>query len=905
VTGPDGLCIEFKEHWNTYISDIIIEFRRRYPKCKKDEDIKLINRGRILLIDNTIDESDIKCGDNLIVRIDQHSDDVKIVEIPSNIRPTQNEAQNIENSFVLEVKDLTTTLVSEMMKGYGKQQENINDTLVEMRRGWESALKSLAATQQQIQQQQQQQPVYVPIQQAVVSEKFDDQVYKALESSVMNKLTTQIEEKEKERQLQKPVHIGDIESDTDDDPTKSKAYEAILEKISPAISSMKSEIKQLKTIVETVTKKSERNDDVVSFSSAKVNEQIVTETEAFSPLSPEKSIEIDKVMKFEDIETVQQIEVSEKSKEIDDDKKEVVLESAEQDEATLLNASLESEQIDADSTLETAPHSALQIQDMSDGEIFNSSMIGDNKADESTVMQLESAENSVLMNESNITVDKEEEIDVSVLVDNEESKKPDNDDNNQDTNEKDHAVHNLDSAKIDEEDMDQEVEVSIVFTIELNKDLEKLSLSNHEIEIYPVPTDLSKDELVLEIRRYVAEEAQISLSRISLVLNGKTIMHGMDVDESFTAVNVSRLAKSGELTLSIKSIDQPIAPKPSLAAPTTAPISSASTKVTPPVIMSHSELEKIVSEVKKQDSRIAHDDVIADHFNSTRTSLDNTLNSLSETEGLTDDELAEKLSDLRRLKQPIAPHIDEHHGSISGVLGNLSNISAAENISTEKPDYLRLSLSNINRRSYDDDSLELPKFVDEPTSITNNKSSSEIITAKSKVRSTVIESTESLAGAKRLDAVLRDDHDIASNIQKSNNIFNRESIDGYSTQFDSLTSSNLYGAHDADAQARASLNSWDSSNISGVDLDKTIDSVASGPTDVRRSAVLRKADEYERKASTEHTPVKDYKSASKASTPSIASPFDNLTRSDFKSTGKTIMEDFDGNDSLALSDDSK
>jgi hypothetical protein len=321
--------------------------------------------------------------------------------------------------------------------------------------------------------------------------------------------------------------------------------------------------------------------------------------------------------------------------------------------------------------------------------------------------------------------------------------------------------------------------------------------------------------------------------------------------------------------------------------------------------MSHSELEKIVSEVKKQNVRIAHDDVIADHFNSTRTSLDNTLNSLSETEGLTDDELAEKLSDLRRLKQPIAPHIDEHHGSISGVLGNLSNISAAENISTEKPDYLRLSLSNINRRSYDDDSLELPKFVDEPTSITNNMSCSNIITTKTKVRSTVIESTESLAGAKRLDAVLRSDHDIASNVQKSNNIFNRESNDGYSTQFDSLTSSNLYGAHDADVQARASLNSWDSSNISGVDLDKTIDSVASGPTDVRRSAVLRKADEYERKASADHTPVKDYKSASKASTPSIASPFDNLTRSDFKSSGKTVMEDFDGNDSLALSDDSK
>jgi len=70
--------------------------------------------------------------------------------------------------------------------------------------------------------------------------------------------------------------------------------------------------------------------------------------------------------------------------------------------------------------------------------------------------------------------------------------------------------------------------------------------------------------------------------------------------------------------------------------------------------------------------------------------------------------------------------------------------------------------------------------------------------------------------------------------------------------------------------------------------------------------VLRKADEYERKASElDHTPVKDYKSISKASTPSIASPFDHLIKSEVKLPEKTIMEDFDGNDSLALSDDSR
>jgi hypothetical protein len=626
------------------------------------------------------------------------------------------------------------------------------------------------------------------------------------------------------------------------------------------------------------------------------------------------------VQYIEETSIVDEIENLEKYEQKPDEKEEVIVETGDDKQEIkvneqLLNASIESENIDT--ALESAAQSILQIQDISDGEIFNSSIV-DNKADESTVMQLESADNSVIIHENNVTVDNED----PVAADNQDTLAVDNDDSLAVANEDSVAVDNAEPVAADNQDSNkvnddaEEVEVSILFTAELNKDLETLSIPNADIEIYPVPTDLSKDELVLEIRRYVAEEAQISLSRVSLVLHGKVIMHGMDVDNSFTAANASKLAKSGELTVSIKSLNQ-APPQASQPAPSaTVPLQQE--PVSRESVMSHSELEKIVAEVKKQDStRKSHDDLVAGHFHSTRTSLDNTLNSLSDTEGLTDEELAEKLSDLRQMKQKISPHIDDHHGSIAGVLGNLSNISVEDNNASieKRPDYLRLSLSNINRRSYDDDSLELPKFVDEPTNIKSNKSSSssEIFTAKSKARSTVLESSESLAGAKRLDTVLNDDHDIQ---KSSNNIFNRESNDGYSTQFDSLTSSNLYGARESDApdtkiNPKNSVNSWDTSNISddfAVDLDKTIDSSASGPTDVRMSSVLRKADEYERKASetsVNHTPIKDYKSGSKASTPSIASPFDNLIRSEYKATEKTIIEYFDGDDSLALSDDSR
>lgn len=77
IAGPEGLCVEFVEKAETDIAQLLREARKAFVS-KRDHDLsydpsmvelRLVFKGRLLLPEQTIEESDIRNGDTLMAML--------------------------------------------------------------------------------------------------------------------------------------------------------------------------------------------------------------------------------------------------------------------------------------------------------------------------------------------------------------------------------------------------------------------------------------------------------------------------------------------------------------------------------------------------------------------------------------------------------------------------------------------------------------------------------------------------------------------------------------------------------------------------------------------------------------------------------------------------------------------
>eukprot|EP01035_Chromulina_nebulosa_P018701 gene18701-24460_t len=98
---------------------------------------------------------------------------------------------------------------------------------------------------------------------------------------------------------------------------------------------------------------------------------------------------------------------------------------------------------------------------------------------------------------------------------------------------------------------------TIVFTKSFNPDIEIYSRDDllvHESPNYSNDAGVALDELVFDIRKSVAEQLSIPLARVALIYNGQVITLGMDIQSNpFTFEEAIRLVDNGQIQLKITS----------------------------------------------------------------------------------------------------------------------------------------------------------------------------------------------------------------------------------------------------------------------------------------------------------------------------------------------------------------
>jgi hypothetical protein len=214
------------------------------------------------------------------------------------------------------------------------------------------------------------------------------------------------------------------------------------------------------------------------------------------------------------------------------------------------------------------------------------------------------------------------------------------------------------------------------------------------------------DELVFDIRKSVAATLAISFSRVLLQYEGKDIAVGVDLDDPLTAAEVESLSSSGDLTLKILA--------PLNAAPITDTqldflvsewentMKMSAETLEEKEMMRKSQKYQYTDDIMRQsieDSGMPISDAEQDEQVKTlRSSLKDHLDYISDKEGLTDEELQERLASIGTYKNQLSSgwkdHMTQVHHSVSGSMAlNLEPSSETWPSSSTSVKLLRLSTS--------------------------------------------------------------------------------------------------------------------------------------------------------------------------------------------------------------------
>jgi hypothetical protein len=235
--------------------------------------------------------------------------------------------------------------------------------------------------------------------------------------------------------------------------------------------------------------------------------------------------------------------------------------------------------------------------------------------------------------------------------------------------------------------------VNVTFPFALNPDLASssgsgsssaASASSADNLIIPVQRDLAVDDLLLELRMVISHMVDVPLNRVSLVLNGKTIVLGLDVpaDVSLTARNAAKMAASGELTAKIlpAKADQK---KPLKAAITDAQVDALVHRWEDEQLMGHIPVTAMMKKsftrdqgkgiAKKRDwdddkDLVSEEGLLGEPDETPwgskeevllRRSLGSMLDDISDKEGLTDEEYEAKMKSLRKVVTKVPADISQ------------------------------------------------------------------------------------------------------------------------------------------------------------------------------------------------------------------------------------------------------
>eukprot|EP01041_Mallomonas_annulata_P001492 gene1492-2874_t len=157
ITGPDGVCVEFNNRWETRIADIKREVKLVFSSRNKkstdkhpsstststaDISLSLYYQGRLLMDDSTLENIGVRMGDTIVAVIHQEDMSNKVI-IENNTNSTGTGSTSDGR------KDMQIQV--EMME---RQQEMMKAMISEMRQGWEMSINSIIKAQPQQKPQQ-------------------------------------------------------------------------------------------------------------------------------------------------------------------------------------------------------------------------------------------------------------------------------------------------------------------------------------------------------------------------------------------------------------------------------------------------------------------------------------------------------------------------------------------------------------------------------------------------------------------------------------------------------------------------------------------------------------------------------------------------------------------------------
>jgi len=611
VVGPGGLSIEFTNRGDTSVEQLareVLEALVPRKMRRKETTIKLVHQGKMLLADKKLEACGIRSGDSIMAVVEGSS-----MGEERDDEDDEEDDRHFDEKAEGDVwrgrrKKATVLSGSHELEALLRKQQ---EAMLEMRQGWESALRELTLQQQQQQQQlQQQQQQQQQPQKATLPRggrggggdgdvEFDvmsrmDERWNQLERAMRHQLDEQLTHYE--QRLQDVMHsnnkfnTGELEDDNDAGALSSEETEALRRSVTKVVE-LEEKVKGSDVLVvemrNAFMKQSQEIADLKTFLAAK--------KEALEVKEPPKEARIE-------MPTVVIARATVAAPEPEG----LVEEFVAQDDSIVA----------AESPIKPVlleEHEAKQQQHIEVVEVEEEvSIVVEKKKEESAPSVIEELE-------------EHEEAQISVAP----------------------PLHTQEVTAAEDDAKQDEKTVRVVFPLALNEELasfmpatEKGDAANVSIT---VAADIGIEDLVFELRKEVSNKISVALARVSLSLNGHLVMLGLDVNESFTPQVAAAKAASGELiikvgkegaTMTDSQLDDLVMKWQK------AHISSKGGDVSPAAVVATAGAVAL-----RRSYDDSGDEAVDHHVHVMRSSLEDAYSGLSDLEGLSDEELAQKVRD--------------------------------------------------------------------------------------------------------------------------------------------------------------------------------------------------------------------------------------------------------------------
>eukprot|EP00600_Ochromonadales_sp_CCMP1393_P003028 CAMPEP_0174989194 /NCGR_PEP_ID=MMETSP0004_2-20121128/20579_1 /TAXON_ID=420556 /ORGANISM="Ochromonas sp., Strain CCMP1393" /LENGTH=1304 /DNA_ID=CAMNT_0016242561 /DNA_START=94 /DNA_END=4008 /DNA_ORIENTATION=- len=242
--------------------------------------------------------------------------------------------------------------------------------------------------------------------------------------------------------------------------------------------------------------------------------------------------------------------------------------------------------------------------------------------------------------------------------------------------------------------------VTIVFPRSFNPELSVLLFTNQDFQV-PVAADLALDDILFEIRKLASTKTRTQFTKVMLEHLGKKVLLGVDMGaeaEYMTAAVVAEAARTGDLRVKIMPGNPLTNAQIDMLVPSYERQKVFATKKTQEkaaekqigsskrVLKNRRNWDDGDDDDEEDDDDDGGEDDDADAlvplepgdlpkkvYTKMRSSLDDALQEFSDRDGMTDDELQEHMSRLKRLAdanlpQEVSDHLKSFRGSMAGAL---------------------------------------------------------------------------------------------------------------------------------------------------------------------------------------------------------------------------------------------